>query len=80
MAAIKFRINLSLSEDSNSSIGSRSNSHDSRVDSARDTIMKFHKELWNDEILVNQLLFDVSLGRGVDHVSHSKSFDGFVLE
>ena len=59
----------------------RADSHDSGVDGAADTVGKLHVDLWHLEILlvVCVVFLDVSLGRGVHHVSLLEALDGLVL-
>ena len=58
-----------------------SGTDDSGVDSAGDTVVLLDVDLGHVEVLlvVRVVLLDISLGRGIDHVSHLESLDGLVL-
>lgn len=70
---------LSLRRGSDSSVGSRSDSDDSGVDSARNTVVQLVVQLWQSVLLVHRSFRQVSNGSGLNHVSDGHSLDGLVL-
>lgn len=70
---------LSLRRSSDSSVGSGSNSDDSGVDGAGDTVVQLVVQLWQSVLLVHRGLRQVSNGSSLNHVSDGDSLDGLVL-
>ena len=58
-----------------------SNSDDSSVDGARNTVIQFCIELWENHValFIGTVVLDIFSGRLIDNLSHAESLDGFVL-
>ena len=58
-----------------------SNSDDSSVDGARNTVIQFCIELWENHVafLIGAVILNIFSGRLIDYLSHAESLDGFVL-
>ena len=61
--------------------GLTSNSNNSGVDGAGNTVTLLHIDLWKLEVglVIGVVVLKISLGGAVNDVSHLESFDGFVL-
>lgn len=69
----------SLRRSSDFSVFSRSDSDDSCVDSARNTVVQLIVQLWQDILVVDRSLRQISDSGGLNHVSDGDSLDGLVL-
>lgn len=70
---------LSLRWSSVSSVGSRSNSDNSGVDSTRDTVVQLVVGLWQSVFSVDRSFRHISDGSSFNNVSDSHSLDSLVL-
>lgn len=70
---------LSDRRSSDLSVGSGSDSDDSRVDGTGDTVVQLVEHLWDWVFVVDRGFGDVSDGGGFNHVSDRHSLDGLVL-
>jgi len=55
------------------------NTHDVRVDSARDAVGNFDVKLRERIFLINRCILDITHSGRLDHVAHGKALDGLVL-
>lgn len=70
---------LSLGRSSDSSVGSRSDSDNSGVDSTGDTVVQLVVQLWQSVLLIHRGLGQVPDGCGLHNVSDGDSLNGLVL-